>query len=126
MSQLKSYQNSIWTLPWKIKVVRFFKSPSLPIVKRDILDQSSFAELYTAYLPRIFNYVSYRVMDRDLAEELTSAIFERALKNIHTYRKDKGAFSTWLFTIAHNTVTSHFRTVQKHTSWLMVHRQNCD
>ena len=74
------------------------------------IDRSAFAELYTTYLPKIYNYVSYRVGERAEAEDITSAIFERALQRLHMYREDRGAFSTWLFAIARSVMANYFRS----------------
>jgi len=43
------------------------------------------------------------------AEDLTSATFEKAWRSRHRYRKDLAAFSTWLFAIARNVATDHYR-----------------
>jgi len=63
-----------------------------------------FGHLYEQYLPRIFQYVSYRVGDRTTAEDLTSDIFNKALTNFTKYDSRKAAFSTWVFSIARNTL----------------------
>ena len=68
-----------------------------------------FAEFYEQYLPKIYNYISYRVADRYTAEDLTSAVFEKALTKFKSFDVEKASFSTWLFTIAHNTVIDHYR-----------------
>jgi RNA polymerase sigma-70 factor (ECF subfamily) len=73
------------------------------------LDQVAFEELYATYLPRVFNYVFYRLGDNSAAEDVTAEVFERALTRLHTYRADQGAFSTWLYRIAHNMVANHLR-----------------
>src|SRR4030066_2436031 len=77
------------------------------------LDKAAFEELYSEYLPRVFNYVSYRVGDQKAAEDITAEVFERALKHLHTYRADRGAFSTWLFKIARNLISNHLRTQRR-------------
>lgn len=82
-------------------------------VQAQALDRATFAELYVTYLPKVYSYVSYRVGDKADAEDITSAIFERALKNLRRYRADRGAFSTWLFTIARNVVSNHFRSKRR-------------
>ena len=69
-----------------------------------------FTELYREFLPKVFRYVSYRVNDAVLAEDLTSAVFEKALVKFSSYSQDRGAFSTWIFSIARNTIIDHFRT----------------
>jgi RNA polymerase sigma-70 factor (ECF subfamily) len=60
-------------------------------------------------LPRLYNYLRYRLGDEALAEELTSATIERAWLKRGRYRRDRAAFSTWLFAIARNLVIAHYR-----------------
>jgi RNA polymerase sigma-70 factor (ECF subfamily) len=64
---------------------------------------------YKEYLPRVYNFFRYRVNDRTLAEDLTSTTFEKAWRGRSRFRRDLSSFSTWLFTIAHNVATDHFR-----------------
>ena len=70
----------------------------------------AFATFYAEYLPKVFRYVSYRVNDQHTAEDLTSAVFEKALTKFEGYRAEKASFSTWVFTIARNTVIDYYRT----------------
>ena len=65
--------------------------------------------LFREYHPRVYAYVRYRVSDVIEAEDLTSDIFERALIGLSSYDARKGAFSTWLFAIAHNTWANHVK-----------------
>lgn len=65
--------------------------------------------LYEALLPRVYNFFLYRVGDVAQAEDLTSATFEKAWRARHQYRHDRAGFSTWLFSIARNVATDHFR-----------------
>jgi RNA polymerase sigma factor (sigma-70 family) len=67
-----------------------------------------YADLYREYLPRILNYVRLRVNGEDLAQDLTAAVFERAVAKQHTLRRPE-AFGAWLFRIARNTVAGHYR-----------------
>ncbi|MDD5591260.1 MAG: sigma-70 family RNA polymerase sigma factor [Dehalococcoidales bacterium] len=69
----------------------------------------TFADLYEEYLPRVFRYVKCRVNDVASAEDLTSSVFEKAVSNFARYNRDKAAFSTWIFTIARNTLTDYYR-----------------
>lgn len=73
----------------------------------------AFAELYEQYLPKVYRYISYRIADTHLAEDLTSLIFEKALTKFKSFSSEKASFSTWIFTIARNTLTDHFRTNSK-------------
>jgi RNA polymerase sigma factor (sigma-70 family) len=69
----------------------------------------AFTAFYQQYLPKVFKYVSYRVTDRFLAEDITSSVFEKALTKFNQYNEEKAALSTWIFAIARNTVIDHFR-----------------
>jgi RNA polymerase sigma factor (sigma-70 family) len=68
-----------------------------------------FAALYEQHMPAVYRYIHYRVGNVHLAEDLTSAVFEKALAGFRRYRSEQAAFLTWLMTIAHNTVIDHYR-----------------
>lgn len=81
------------------------------------VDSKVFADIYNQYYSRIYNYIRYRVKDPHLSEDLVSQVFERMIKGYGTYNPQKGKFSTWLFTIANNTVKNHYnRGEVKNTS----------
>ena len=67
------------------------------------------AEALTAlcarYYPKVLKYMRYRVA-ADLAEDLTSEVFVRVLKNLGEQR---GSFPAWLFRIAERVVVDHRR-----------------
>ena len=86
---------------------------SVSRVQTQTLDRTAFEELYSVYLPKIHNYVCYRVDDESTAEDITAEVFERALTRLHTYRSDRGAFSTWLFSIARHLVANHLRAKRR-------------
>ncbi|HEY32950.1 MAG TPA: sigma-70 family RNA polymerase sigma factor [Dehalococcoidia bacterium] len=69
-----------------------------------------FVELYEEFLPKVFRYIRYRVNSEQETEDLTSVVFEKALVNFEKYSRDKASFSTWIFSIARNTVIDHYRT----------------
>ena len=71
--------------------------------------REAFASLYDEYVDKVFRYLSYKVRNREEAENLTSAVFEKALVNFERYSSDRASFSTWLFTIARNLLIDHYR-----------------
>lgn len=77
--------------------------------------------VYRQELPRIYNYFRYRLGDNVLAEDLTSATFEKAWRARDRYRRDLAAFSTWLLTIARNVATDHLRTYRAQISYDSLH-----
>ena len=73
-------------------------------------DRAAFALLYDKYVDVVFRYVLFRVGDRELAEDVTSETFLRALRRIAsvTYQgRDVGA---WFVTIARNLVLDHVKS----------------
>jgi RNA polymerase sigma-70 factor, ECF subfamily len=75
---------------------------------------ADFDALYVRHLKGVYGFIVYRVMDRMLAEDLTGQTFLKALEKINGYDPRKGAFSTWIYRIARNTVTDHYRTRHPH------------
>jgi len=76
--------------------------------------ESDWDALYADQLPRVYNYFRYRVGDGPVAEDLTSVTFVKAWAARNRYRRDLGAFSTWLMAIARNVATDHYRRRRDH------------
>ena len=72
-------------------------------------DKHSLEQLYELLYPRIYNYIRYRSPDLGEAEELVSQTFERMLGALGSYDSGRGPFEPWIFAIARNLVTSHYR-----------------
>ena len=72
-------------------------------------DEGAFSELYQENVKRIYNYIYYRCGNVHDAEDLTSKVFQRALKHITRYKRTKVPFSAWLYRIAHNLVANWHR-----------------
>ena len=87
------------------------------LAARAATEPDAFAAIYDHHFPRVYNYVRYRVGDAQVADDLSARIFERALVNIESYRSARAPFAVWLFVIARNVVSSHFRA-QKRRRWL--------
>jgi len=77
---------------------------------RQVSKQEAFAELYDEFMPKVFRYMRYKVNDQQITEDLTSMVFEKALVSFDKYSSDKAAFSTWIFSIARNTLIDYYRT----------------
>ena len=71
--------------------------------------QVDWEAIYADQLPRVYNLFRYWIGDNALAEDLTSATFEKVWKHRLHYRQDVAAFSTWLFTIARRVAIDYFR-----------------
>ncbi|HRF99078.1 MAG TPA: sigma factor, partial [Aggregatilineales bacterium] len=65
-------------------------------------NQDAISLLYEQYAPAIFQYVSYRVESLMIAEDITSEVFLRMVREVNHY-EDRGLpFGAWLFRIAAN------------------------
>jgi RNA polymerase sigma factor (sigma-70 family) len=79
------------------------------LAQNAVSDPQSFSALYDQYFPRVYNYFRFRCNDRETADELVSQVFERLFIQLPRYRADRGSFDAWLFTMARNILTDHFR-----------------
>lgn len=79
-------------------------------ITKQVSKREVFAELYDEFMPKVFRYISYKMNDQQITEDLTSTVFEKALVSFDKYSSDKGAFSTWIFSIARNTLIDYYRT----------------
>ena len=84
--------------------------PTEPILKiHSVVEQINWDSIYTAELPRVYNFFLYKVGDGGFAQDLTATTFERAWKLRSRYRPQTAAISTWLFGIARNVLKEHLR-----------------
>jgi RNA polymerase sigma factor (sigma-70 family) len=76
-------------------------------------NHEAFAVLYEQFMPKVYRYISFRIRDENMAQDLTSTVFEKALTKFSSFNPHKASFSTWIFTIARNTVIDHYRVYKK-------------
>jgi len=69
---------------------------------------SEFSDLYNDYFPKVFAYVYGRVQDKEVSLDIVSDVFEKAFIKKKSLRSPE-SFGSWLFTIARNEVSSHWR-----------------
>ncbi|HSO94020.1 MAG TPA: sigma-70 family RNA polymerase sigma factor [Candidatus Dormibacteraeota bacterium] len=79
------------------------------LVERAKRDPEAFGVLYDRYFPQIYRFAYSRVRDQSLAEDVTSEVFFKALKNINRYTYSGHPFSSWLYQITLNAVADHYR-----------------
>lgn len=71
----------------------------------------AFRHVYRAHVRAVYAFFAYSV-SHDVAEDLTSTTFERALKAFDRYDPEKAGERTWLLAIARNALTDHYRRQQ--------------
>ncbi len=74
-------------------------------------DFSAFWALYEEYVDQIFAYVLRKTSDREVAEDLTSQIWMKAMKGLKNFDFQEGAsFKSWIYRIASNIVIDYYRS----------------
>lgn len=72
--------------------------------------KDDFIMIYEKYLKKIYEFIYFKVGNKQDAEDLTSQTFLKAFEKINTFDLDKWTkFSSWLYMIANNIVVDHFR-----------------
>ncbi len=89
--------------------VGFDLSEERELVERARVDANAFAELYRNYLPRVHSFASRRTGSTAAAEDICSATFEAALRNLHRFQWRSGGFAPWILRIASNETIAHYR-----------------
>jgi RNA polymerase sigma-70 factor (ECF subfamily) len=85
------------------------------VMKAQNGDEEALSMLYETYIDSIFAYLSYRVNSTAIAEDLTSEVFLRMVRNLHKYQDWGLPFRAWLFRIAANLLTDHYRSGGKYS-----------
>ena len=78
-------------------------------IRRAQKDPEKFGPLYEKYHEQIFRYVYQRMDDKELAFDVTSQVFMKALKNIKKYEFRGVPLSSWLYRIAKSELHQAFR-----------------
>lgn len=71
-----------------------------------------YEELMRRYERKILSYIFHMLKSarmETMAEDLCSETFYKAYRSLHSFREVEASFSTWLYTIARNTVLSELR-----------------
>lgn len=73
-------------------------------------NKNSFWNIYDILLPNIYNFVYYKVQQKELAEDLTEEVFIKVWDNLSKFKfSDNIPFSAWVYRIAWNLIIDYFR-----------------
>lgn len=72
-------------------------------------DPNAIADLYRLYLPAMTRYISYRVADDAVVEDLTAEVFLRMMEGLPRYNPIGIPFEAWLYRIAGARVADYYR-----------------
>ena len=74
----------------------------------------NYDEVYEKYCDKVKGYIYPKVTNRADAEDLHSAVFIKVYQKFETFDQTKASVSTWVYTIARNTVIDYFRARKIH------------
>jgi len=101
-------------------------SDELSLVKRARSDPGAFAELYDRHVKPVFWFALRRTGDQTLAEDITSATFEKALRHLRQYGWKGGSYLAWLYRIAYHQIVDHHRRNHRYVGLLPTHPAESD
>lgn len=77
------------------------------------MNKTDFKRFYKKHVDAVYRFVFFRVgMNKEVAEDLTSEIFMKALRAFAAYDPKKSE-SAWIHTIARNHLKNHYRDQKK-------------
>ena len=72
----------------------------------------AFGPLYEKYADPVYAFVYWKVHHKETAQDITARAFIKALEGIGGLTPAENAFRPWIYTIARNAVTDHWRTTR--------------
>ena len=79
-------------------------------------DTERFGDLYELHFALVYAFVVRRVRNREVAEDLTSEVFHKALANLHRFEWRGVPFGAWLLKIAANAIADQAKRSQRELS----------
>jgi RNA polymerase sigma-70 factor (ECF subfamily) len=79
-------------------------------------EPARFAELYEQNFARVNAFFARRVPTREEAQDLTAEVFHQALASIGSFKWQGAPFIAWLYGIAANLLSCHWKKVGRNTA----------
>ena len=89
------------------------ESEHTSLIQRACSNPDAFAELYLLHYQDVFYYCVRRLFDRHSAEDVTSVVFFKVMRNLGSFDGRATDFRSWLFRIATNAVNDHLRSAKR-------------
>ena len=72
-----------------------------------------FLPYYNEFFEKVYRYIFFRSgRNKELAEDLTSEIFMKALENFESFDRTR-PFAVWIYRIAHNHLTDFYKKAKR-------------
>jgi RNA polymerase sigma-70 factor (ECF subfamily) len=84
------------------------------IVLKARTQNEALGRLYEIYYERIFRFCMYRLFNKEIAEDLTSAVFLEVARSIRAFKgRTVKDFQSWLYAIAANQTNAYIRRTSR-------------
>lgn len=67
-------------------------------------------QVFVEFNAKVRNYIIGKVNNYHLAEDICSEVFDKVYSKLDSFNSSKASISTWIFTIARNTLIDYYRT----------------
>ena len=74
----------------------------------------TYDEVYENYSEKVMHYILSKISSRSDAEDLFSTVFLKVFEKFPSFDQNKASVSTWVYTIARNTLIDYFRVRKVH------------
>jgi RNA polymerase sigma-70 factor (ECF subfamily) len=84
------------------------------LVQRAKTQAEALGRLYEMYYERIFRFCVYRLFHKEIAEDVTSAVFLHVARGIRNFKgRSEQDFRNWLYAIAANQANAYIRKTSR-------------
>ncbi len=83
------------------------------VAKAGTGDEQAFGLLYDEYADRLYKYICFKITDSEEAEQLLQEVFIKVWQGCAKLEQKNLNFTSWIYTIAHNTINDYFRRVYR-------------
>jgi RNA polymerase sigma-70 factor (ECF subfamily) len=90
------------------------KTDEQSLIEQASKNPQAYAQLYDRYVEQIYRYALRRTGDRGLAEDVTSATFEKALRHLSSHGWEGKSYKAWLYLLASQQIIEHHRRNQRY------------
>lgn len=66
-------------------------------------------DVYEEYFPVLYNYVYYKLLNRENTEDIVSQVFMKVMQHLHRYDPAKASMKTWILRICDHTLIDFYR-----------------
>lgn len=70
---------------------------------------SNFEKYYIKYYSQVHGYIYKKVLNEQIAEDLSMDVFYSCYKNFNNFDESKASFQTWLFVVVNNKLKNYYR-----------------